>query len=67
VTANYSSGDLIAANFAKYQISLEASYDGKSVDTTTESWDDVTTVTEKVSVSVPPDQQVCFWQHKVGL
>jgi hypothetical protein len=66
VTASYSSGDL-AANFAKYQISLEASYGGKSINTTKESWDDVTTVTEKVSVSVPPDQQVCFWQYKVGL
>jgi hypothetical protein len=66
VSASYSTGD-IAAKFAKYQFSLEASYGGKSVDTRKESWDDVTTVTEKVSVSVPPGQQVCFWQYKVGL
>ncbi|XP_028408059.1 uncharacterized protein LOC114530657 [Dendronephthya gigantea] len=65
VSASYKSGD-IAAAFAKYQFSLSASYGGKSVDTTTESWKEVTTVTEKVSLSVAPGQQVYFWQYQLG-
>ena len=58
---------IIPEIFVKYQLSLEASYGGKSVDTTTESWEEATTVREKVSVSVPFGKQVCFWQYKVGL
>ena len=65
VSASYSSGD-IAALFAKFQFSLEESYCGKSVDTTTESWEDVTTVTEKISVKVKPCQEVSVWQYKLG-
>ena len=65
VSASYNSGD-IAAQFAKLQFSLEKSYGGKRVDTTTESWDDVTTVTEKIRVKVKPGQEVSVWQYKLG-
>ncbi|CAB3980313.1 Hypothetical predicted protein [Paramuricea clavata] len=66
-TKSGSIGGVIPEILVKYQLSLNASYGGKSIDTTTESWDDVTTVTETVNVSVSPGEQICFWQYKVGL
>lgn len=61
----YSTGGLSAA-FAKSQFSMSASYGGSKVDTTTEIWDEASTVKETVTFELLPGKSGYLWQYVLG-
>ena len=66
MTATYASGDLSAA-FAKAQFEVTAEYGGSSVNTDTESYNEATEVSEKVSLKVKPGKTMYVWQYQLGI
>lgn len=52
---------------AKCQISLSAEYGGSEVNTTNESWNEVTEKEEELSLELQPNENVYLWQYRMEI
>lgn len=68
VSASVSGGSAgLGQLLVQAQFSLETSYGGVQLDTSTETWSEATEITDKITFTAPPKKSIYVWQYKLGM